>query len=195
MKRLIGIALAICLISAVAVAARAQTAIGSTQEMKKSLYERLGGVSALKAVVDEFVARCAADVRINKKCAKTDIDRLKLHLVEQLCAATGGPCEYTGLDMKTTHKNMKVTAGEFNALVEDLVGALDKFNMAEKEKNELLSILGPMKSQIVEVNSKETGTPLPNNFKPAPPLKEGKTKAENGKKEEKGKSNKKKSGY
>src|SRR5215813_9481309 len=169
--------------------------LGNALAQEKSLYDRLGGKDSIKAVVDEFVTRVAADNRINKKFAKSNIDRVKFELVEQICMATGGPCKYTGLDMKTAHKNMGVTEGEFNALVEDLVGALDKFNVGATEKNELLSILGPMKSQIVEVNSKETGTPLPNNFKPAPPLKEGKTKAENGKKEEKGKSNKKKSGY
>jgi hemoglobin len=149
----------------------AQDSMGSSQEMaKKSLYERLGGIDAIKAVIDEFVTRVAADDRVNKKFAKSNIDRTKLHLVEQVCAATGGPCSYTGLDMKTSHKNMKVTEGEFGALVEDLVGALDKFNVPAPEKNELLGILGPLKDQIVEVKSQETGTPLPSNFKPAPPL-------------------------
>jgi hemoglobin len=142
----------------------------------KSLFERLGGKDAIKAVVDEFVARAAADTRINKKFAKTNIDRLKFELNEQLCAATGGPCKYEGLDMKKAHKRMGVTEGEFNALVEDLVGALDKFNVPDKEKNELLGILGGTKDQIVEVNSQDTGTPLPDKFKPAPALKEGKKK-------------------
>ncbi|HEY6404195.1 MAG TPA: group 1 truncated hemoglobin, partial [Blastocatellia bacterium] len=96
-----------------------------------------------------------------------------------------GPCKYKGLDMKDAHKKMGVTEGEFNALVEDLVKALDKFNVGDKEKNELLGALGPMKSDIVEVNSQETGTPLPAKFKPAPPLKEGKTKADKGKDEKK----------
>jgi hemoglobin len=55
-------------------------------------------------------------------------------------------------------------------LVEDLVATLDKFNVPQAEKDELLGILGPLKSQIVEVNTADTGTPLPANFKPAPPL-------------------------
>ncbi|HKQ79103.1 MAG TPA: group 1 truncated hemoglobin [Blastocatellia bacterium] len=169
--------------------------LGVASAQGQSLFDRLGGKDAIKAVVDEFVSRAAADTRINKKFGKSDIDRLKFELVEQICAATGGPCKYTGLDMKTAHKKMGVTEGEFNALVEDLVGALDKFNVQEKEKNELLGLLGPMKPQIVEVNSQETGTALPSKFKPAPPLKEGKTKAEKGKKGDKGKSDKKKSGY
>jgi len=165
--------------------------LGNALAQEKSLYDRLGGKDSIKAVVDEFVTRVAADNRINKKFAKSNIDRVKFELVEQICMATGGPCKYTGLDMKTAHKNMGVTEGEFNALVEDLVGALDKFNVGATEKNELLGKLGPMKSQIVEVKSQETGTPLPAKFKPAPPLNEGKTKAEKGGKE---KSDKKKKG-
>jgi len=170
MHRIKRIALAVCMFAAISATAAAQDSMSGGQMMKKSLYERLGGVEAIKAVVNEFVSRVAADGRINKKFAKSDIDRVKLHLVEQICSATGGPCTYSGLDMKTAHKKMKVTEGEFNALVEDLVGALDKFNVPEAEKTELLGILGPLKSQIVEVNSAETGTPLPADFKPAPKL-------------------------
>lgn len=172
MLRLRGVTIALCLLAGLLVNAAAQN---------KSLYERLGGKDSIKAVVDEFVTRVAADDRINKKFAKSNIDRVKFELVEQICNATGGPCKYKGLDMKKAHKNMGVTEGEFNALVEDLVGALNKFNVGEKEKSELLGLLGPMKSQIVEVNSKETGTALPANFKPAPPLKAAKTKADKGK--------------
>ena len=171
MQRLSRIIAVVCLLAAMAVVASAQD-----KTMEKSLFERLGGKPALTAVVDEFVARAAADTRINMKFGKTDIPRLKFHLVEQLCAATGGPCKYTGRSMKAAHKDMKVTEGEFNALVEDLVGALDKFNVPEKEKGELLAILGPLKDQIVEVKGDATGTPLPDKFKPAPPLKADKMK-------------------
>src|SRR2546428_3182400 len=165
MQKIKRIALAICVLGALAVTATAQESM-----MKKSLYERLGGIDAIKAVVNEFAGRVLADARLNKKFAKTDAPRLTLHLVEQICAATGGPCEYTGKDMKSTHKNMKVTDGEFKALVEDLVGALDKFNVPEKEKGDLLTILGSLHDQIVEVKSDDTGTPLPDNFKPLPAL-------------------------
>ncbi len=154
----------------------------------KTLFDRLGGKDAIKAVVDEFVSIAAADTRINGKFGKTDIDRLKTNLVDQICGATGGPCKYKGLDMKTSHKNMGVTEGEFGALVEDLVKALDKFKVPEKEKKELLGLLGPMKPQIVEVKSADTGTPLPAGFKPAPPLKGDMMKADSMK------SDKKKSG-
>ncbi len=116
-----------------------------------SLYDRLGGKEAITAVVDQFVANVAADARINGRFAATDIPKLKRHLVDQVCMATGGPCTYTGRDMKTAHAGMKITNADFDALVEDLIGALKKFNVPEGEQKELLALLGPMKKEIVEV--------------------------------------------
>ena len=138
--------------------------------MSRSLYERLGGKTAITAVVDDFVARCAADARINGKFARTDIARLKESLVDQVCEAAGGPYTYSGRDMRTTHDGMAVTAGEFDALVEDLVATLDGFSVPEAEKGELLGVLGPMRADIVEVESDSTGTPLPDTYRNAPPL-------------------------
>ena len=142
----------------------------------KSLYDRLGGKSAITAVVDTFVARVAADARINKNFARTNIPRVKAMLVEQVCAQTGGPCTYTGRSMKDAHRGMKVTEGEFNALVEDLVAALNAFNAPKREQDELLAALGSMKGDIVEVKSAATGTRLPASFKPAPALDTSATK-------------------
>ena len=153
--------LSLCLLGAFATSAAAQ---------QKSLYDRLGGLDAITAVIGDFVGRVAADDRINKKFAKTDIPRVKFFLIQQVCAATGGPCTYKGNSMPKAHKNMKVTAGEFDALVGDLVASLDHFNVPAAEKTELLGILGPLKSQIVEVNTSDTGQPLPSNFKPAKKL-------------------------
>lgn len=135
-----------------------------------SLYERLGGMDAITAVIDDFVARCAADDRINGKFARTDIARLKRMLVDQVCAASGGPCVYQGRDMRETHDSMAVTAGEFDALVEDLVATLNQLGVGTQEQDELLAVLGPLRSEIVEVESPATGTPLPATYKNAPPM-------------------------
>jgi hemoglobin len=135
-----------------------------------SLYERLGGLEAITAVVDSFVARCAEDERINRKFERTDIPRLKKMLVDQVCEATGGPCTYTGRDMRETHDGMGVTAGEFDALVEDLVATLNEFDVPQAEHEELLGLLAPMRGDIVEVESPETGVPLPPAYQPAPAL-------------------------
>ena len=121
------------------------------QGQQPTLYERLGGKPAITAVVDDFVGNVAADNRINGFFAKTDIARLKQLLVEQICAGSGGPCTYTGRDMRTTHAGMGVGDTHFNALVEDLVKTLDKFKVPQAEKQELLAVLGPMKTDIVSM--------------------------------------------
>lgn len=120
-----------------------------TKPAEKSLYERLGGLPAIVSVVDDFVANVAADTRINGFFAGADIPRLKGYLVDQVCAGTGGPCQYKGRSMKAAHAGMGVTEAHFNALVEDLVKTLDKFGVPAREKNELLGVLGPMKHDIV----------------------------------------------
>jgi hemoglobin len=119
-----------------------------------TLYQRLGGKPAITAVVDEFVARVAADSRINAFFAATAADPQRLaafkgKLVDQICQASGGPCKYTGKDMKSAHAGMGIREADFNALVEDLVGALDKLKVAAADKNTLLGVLGPMKGDIV----------------------------------------------
>jgi len=116
---------------------------------QKSLYERLGGKEAIVAVVDDFVGNIAKDNRINARFGNSDIPHLKLMLVEQICEASGGPCKYSGKDMKTSHTGMKITDEEFNALVEDLKTSLDKFKVPAAEQNDLLGALAPMKPQIV----------------------------------------------
>jgi hemoglobin len=135
-----------------------------------TLYERLGGIDAITAVVDSFVARCAGDDRINRKFERTDVPRLKKMLVDQVCEAAGGPCTYTGRSMRETHDGMGVTAGEFAALVEDLVATLDEFDVPTPEQEELLGVLGSMRDEIVEIESPETGTRLPDTYEVAPAL-------------------------
>jgi hemoglobin len=121
----------------------------SSDKSQASLYDRLGGVNAIRVVVDDFVGFVAADDRINRYFAKTDVPNLKQNLVDQICQGTGGPCTYKGRDMVTTHKGMNISDADFGALVEDLIKSLDKNKVPAKEKNELLGILGPMKPAIV----------------------------------------------
>jgi hemoglobin len=137
---------------------------------QRTLYDRLGGRDAIAMVVDSFVARVAADTRINKKFARSDVPRVKSMLVDQICNATGGPCTYTGRSMKEAHRNMGVTDGEFDALVEDLVATLNQFNVAKADQDALLTTLGAMRADIVERPGRETGNALPASFRPAPPL-------------------------
>jgi hemoglobin len=117
-----------------------------------TLYQRLGGRDGIALVVGDFVANAAADSRVNarfKDLKPADVEKLKSHIADQVCEAAGGPCAYLGRDMKTTHTGMKITEAEWTATVEDLVKALDKHKVPEKEKQELLGLLGPMKRDIV----------------------------------------------
>jgi hemoglobin len=81
-------------------------------------------------------------------------DNSKAHLrqlvVDQLCAATGGPCIYIGRDMKTAHKGLAITGADRDLAVKYLVESLDKFKVPEKEKSELLTIASSLKPDIVE---------------------------------------------
>lgn len=122
----------------------------SQMAAKPSLYQRLGGKDAITAVVEKFVGNVAADNRINKFFGSADIPKLKGHLVDQVCEATGGPCKYTGRTMKATHTGMGLNDADFNALVQDLGAALDHYKVGKVEKDELLGALGSMKKDIVE---------------------------------------------
>lgn len=121
----------------------------TTAPAGKSLYDRLGGKDGITGVVEDFVANVAADKRINTFFVNADMPGLKQKLVDQICEKTGGPCKYTGKDMKTAHAGMAVKDADFNALVEDLVKSLDKFGVKQPEKDELLRALGQMKGDIV----------------------------------------------
>lgn len=138
---------------------------------KPTLYERLGGKEAIHMVVDDFVARVAADptlrARFNfKESERTKafvrrgvppplaelqaVGTLKTYLTEQICEATGGPCSYVGMNMKDAHAGMGISSAEFDTVVKHLVASLDKFKVPAEEKNELLALLGPLKKDIVE---------------------------------------------
>ena len=104
------------------------------QMMQQPLYWRLGGMPAIAAVVDDFVGNVAG---------------LKFYLVQQICAGTGGPCIYTGRDMRTVHAGMGIRSRHFNALVQDLGKTLNKFKVPAREQRELVAILAPMKKDIV----------------------------------------------
>lgn len=122
----------------------------NTAAANKPLYDRLGGKDAITAVVKDFVEeRVAKDARINAFFANTNIPDLENKLVDQICEATGGPCKYTGKDMKTTHTGMHIKESDFTAMVEDLKASLAKFKVGDKEQNELLNALGGMHDQIV----------------------------------------------
>ena len=121
----------------------------ASAQQAPSLYNQLGEKAGITKVVDTFVGNVAKDGRINGMFANTNIPRLKTLLVEQVCEATGGPCKYTGRDMKASHAGMGVNRTHFNALVEDLQAALSTEGVPFGVQNELLALLAPMYRDII----------------------------------------------
>ncbi len=120
---------------------------------EKPLYQRLGGYDAIAAVTDDFIQRLATDQQLGRFFvghSKDSLARIRQLVVDQLCAATGGPCVYIGRDMKTAHAGLGITQGEWDVTVKHLVAALDKFKVPQKEKDDLLAIASKLKPDIVE---------------------------------------------
>ena len=116
----------------------------------KTLYESMGGEPALRAAMDHFADMVVADDRINFTFAEANMAKFKQLLFEQLCNLSGGPCKYTGRDMRTSHVKLKINNAEFNALAEDLYISLGQAGVPYRLQNKLMALLAPLQHQIVK---------------------------------------------
>lgn len=117
-----------------------------------SLYTRLGGYDALVAVTKDFIGRLAADPQLAKFFTglnDTSKARVEAHVIDFLCVATGGPCIYTGQDMKTAHTGLHISEGDWNASAAHLTETLNKYKVPQKEQDEVMSAIGGLKGDIV----------------------------------------------
>jgi hemoglobin len=120
---------------------------------EKTLYQRLGGYDAIAAVSDDFIARLASGKLLSRFVVGLSVDsqkKLRQHLVDFLCNATGGPCLYLGRDMKTVHTGLGITEADWKEGVDDLVATLAKFKVPDREKSEVLGAVSGLKKDIVE---------------------------------------------
>ncbi len=115
----------------------------------ESLYFRMGGAPVVARVVDQLLELSTTDPRTSRSFEKVNMKRLREKLNEQICALGKGPCEYTGDSMKDVHAGLDITEAEFYGLVEHLRVALDGNGVRQREKNELLEVLAPMKRDTV----------------------------------------------
>jgi hemoglobin len=147
-----GLSLALLVAAAAPLAAQTKPA-ASSAAAAPSLYKRLGGYDALAAATDDFIGRMAADPQLGKFFAghsKESLQRIRQLVVDQLCAATGGPCVYIGRDMKTTHAGLGITEKDWDTSVRHLTATLDELNVPAKEKTEVLTAISGLKKDIVE---------------------------------------------
>ncbi|HEY2906550.1 MAG TPA: group 1 truncated hemoglobin [Vicinamibacterales bacterium] len=117
-----------------------------------SLYHRLGGYDAIAAFTDDFLGRATNDpviVPFFKGLTPADLQRIRQHLVDQLCNATGGPCFYPGRDMKTVHADFEITPAVWNAFTGHLNETVARFKIGDRERNEIVAIIESLKPDIV----------------------------------------------
>jgi hemoglobin len=117
-----------------------------------SLYKRLGGYDALAAVTDDFIGRLATDPKEGRFFVGLSTDskvRVRQHVVDFLCVATGGPCKYTGRDMETAHTGLNITEDDWTISVKALTDTLNKFKVPAHEQGEVINAVAGLKSKIV----------------------------------------------
>lgn len=122
--------------------------------MQKSLYERLGGVEEIKLIVDDIVdAHLSNEVisaRFTPYLERPEyVDQVKQHMCDLIGEGSGGPEQYTGRDMKTTHEGMNLSEREFIAATDDILNVLTDHGIGQQEKDEVLAMLYSMKDEVV----------------------------------------------
>jgi hemoglobin len=128
-------------------------AVSKQTDAQESLYKRLGGYDAVAAVTDDFIGRLATDKTLSRFFVATSDDtkqKIRQHIVDQLCNVTGGPCIYIGRSMKDAHKGMMISENDWTITVHLLIESLNKFKVPQKEQNEFLTIVSSVKKDIVE---------------------------------------------
>ena len=129
------------------------------QAAQPSLYERLGGAYSIATVVDDFIERLLVNDTLNANPAINEARRrvpkagLKFHVTALVCEVSGGPCKYTGRAMKESHQHLNITQAEWDAMVGDFKATLSKFNVPQREQQELITIVGSTRNDIVRSSS------------------------------------------
>ena len=127
----------------------AATAAGAEPMAGDGVFKAFHGQDGIDRVIDDFVGRVTTDPRIAERFRNANLVRLRFELKQQVCFLTGGPCLYTGKDMRTAHAGMQLRNLDFNALAEDLQLSMNKERVSFTAQNRLLAKLAPMQHMIV----------------------------------------------
>ena len=119
----------------------------------ETLYHRLGGYDAIAAAVDDLLPRLVGDPQIGVywkgKCADSMMKDRQL-IVDFLCSATGGPVNYVGRDMKTSHEGLGITESDWDVFWQHTVATLEDLGVTGAEKEEFLAATAALKEDVVE---------------------------------------------
>ena len=118
--------------------------------MSKSLFERLGGTEGVTRIAHDVVQNHWENPVISKRFATFDLDKLKKGAADFFISGTGGPNVYEGKDMIATHKGMNINNDEFVAVLEDALAAMEKNNVGQREKEEVLYIFFSLKNDVIQ---------------------------------------------
>jgi hemoglobin len=158
--RITHIARAMTFVAAVfVVTAGTTTQTAMAQVKQPSLYERLGGAYNIATVVDDFIERLLVNATLNAnpaiKEARARVPKagLKFHVTTLVCEVSGGPCKYTGRAMKESHEKLNISQPEWDAMVVDFKATLNKFKVPQREQQELITIVGSTKNDIMRSSS------------------------------------------
>jgi hemoglobin len=128
---------------------------------EQSLYARMGGEPVIRVVVSDTLDQVVADHQLGRSFEKVDVDRVKRLLVEQICELAGGGCHYSGDSMREVHGGHQISEAEFYGLVQILRDNLKRHHVRQRERNELLVLLAPMKRDVVNVPAPVASTRPP----------------------------------
>lgn len=123
--------------------------LGCSATPTSSLYQKLGGAQGVDAIVYELIVNIARDERVIDRFKGVDIERFRTGLVNYICFVSGGGCEYTGESMQVVHAGHQYTDTEFNAIVDNLIKAMDRRNVPTRTQNALLARLAPDYKNVV----------------------------------------------
>lgn len=118
-----------------------------------TLYQRLGGYDAVAAVATSLIRRLMADEQLGRFWAhrgQDGLDREKQLLIDFLCASAGGPVLYTGRDMTTSHRGMRISESDWSVFIAHVKDTLAEFEVPLRETNDVISFVESTKSEIVE---------------------------------------------
>ncbi|KKO11938.1 hypothetical protein LCGC14_0014420 [marine sediment metagenome] len=116
-----------------------------------NLYQALGAEPGIEQIADNFIMEIAYDPRVFDRFADSNVERFREKIIEHFCFIADGPCEYTGDSMVLVHRGMDINSAEFNAVVEDLIDAMDKAGTPISAQNRLLERLAGLRPQIIEI--------------------------------------------
>jgi len=121
----------------------------NTNNQKLSLYQRLGGETRVRKIVNDILDKNLSNPLIGHHFRSIDMNKLKQLVFEFFSMGTGGPHHYTGRDMRSSHANLNITEQDFEIANEDTLAAMEENGVSEEDKKEIISILNSMKSDVV----------------------------------------------